>query len=216
MKILVTGFEPFGGEKVNPSYEAVKRLPDCIAGAGLIKRMIPTSFSRGWTALEESVRIHVPDTVICIGQAGGRAEVTLEQTAVNLMDSRIPDNDGVEPKGERILADGPDAYFTNLPLRRMAENIHTHGLPCQISYTAGTFVCNCVMYRLMHMIHQEFPEIKGGFIHVPYLPEQAAKKPGGTPSMSLMDIVLSLQWALEAVGSRGTANGNVHIPKGML
>ena len=132
MKILVTGFDPFGGETVNPAYEAVKLLPDTIAGAEIIKLEIPTVFSKSGPAVEAGIQAHNPDVVINVGQAGGRACVTIERVGINLAEARIPDNAGEQPIDEPLQPDGPSAYFTTLPIKAMVKNVRDHGLPCHI------------------------------------------------------------------------------------
>lgn len=201
MKILVTGFDPFGGEKVNPAYEAVKLLPDKIGEAKIIKLEIPTSFNGSKKAMEEVLEIHRPDVVISVGQAGGRAEITPEWVAINLAEARITDNDGYQPVEITLEADGPAAYFATIPVKAMVRNIRAHGLPSHISYTAGTYVCNSVMYRVLHMAATKYPRMRAGFIHVPYAMEQLLDKPSGTPGMSLRDIAKALEYAIEAVVS---------------
>lgn len=199
MKILVTGFEPFGGEKLNPAYEAVKLLPDDIAGAEIIRLEIPTSFSRCAPAVEEGIRSCGPDAVLCAGQAGGRSCVTVERIAINLADAGIPDNLGEQPVDRPLEIDGPAAYFSTLPVKAMVKNIREGGIPCQLSYSAGTYVCNCLMYELLHMAARWYPQVRAGFIHVPFAEEQAVNKPGGTPSASLATIARALELAVEAV-----------------
>ena len=196
MKILVTGFDPFGGEAINPAYEAVKRLPDAIAGAEIVRLEIPTVFSRCGPAVESAIQEHRPDAVLCVGQAGGRSCVTVERVAINLADARTPDNSGAQPVDEPIQANGPAAYFATVPVKAMVENVRAHGIPCQLSNSAGTYVCNCVMYEVLHM---GYPGIRAGFIHVPYVDEQAVNKPAGTPSASLAAITKALELAIEAV-----------------
>jgi pyroglutamyl-peptidase len=198
MKVLVTGFDPFGGDKVNPAYEAVKKMPDEIAGAEIIKLEIPTVFGKSGAVLKEAIQQHQPEVVICVGQAGGRAAVSMERVAINLAEARIPDNEGNQPFDTALEEDGETAYFTSLPIKAMVKNINDHGLPAYISYTAGTFVCNDIMYRLLYMIDKEFPTIRGGFIHVPFSPDQVIDRPVGTPAMSLEDIAASLTYAVEA------------------
>lgn len=198
-KILVTGFAPFGGEPVNPAWEAVKRLPDRAAGMELIKLEIPTSFARCVSAVEASVAAHLPDAVLCVGQAGGRACVSVERVAINLADARIADNDGNQPAEQPIRAGGPAAYFATLPVKAMVRNIQARGIPCQLSYSAGTYVCNCVMYHTLHLAAERFPGLRAGFIHVPYLPGQAVSKPAATPSMELSTLVRALEAAVEAI-----------------
>ena len=188
MKVLVTGFDPFGGESINPAYEAVKMLPDEIAGAQIIKREIPTSFTRG-TA--EVVR------QIDVGQAGGAAGLRVERVAINLADARIPDNDGAQPVDEPLVQDGAPAYFAKLPVKAMVRGVQAKGYPCQLSYTAGTYVCNAVMYTVLHTVQSD-PHIRAGFVHVPYAASQLEGKAAGTPAMPLADITAALAAAIEA------------------
>ena len=204
MKILVTGFDPFGGETVNPAYEAVKLLPDNIAGAEIIKLEIPTVFSKSGPAVEAGIQAHNPDVVINVGQAGGRACVTIERIGINLAEARIPDNAGEQPVDEPLQADGPAAYFTTLPIKAMVKNVRDHGLPCHISYSAGTYVCNCVMYNVLHMAATKYPGMRAGFIHVPFADEQAVSKPVSTPSASLQTIAKALEYAIDAIVNNDT------------
>lgn len=199
MKILVTGFDPFGGESVNPAYEAVKLLPDKIKGAEIVKLEIPTVFSKSGPAVEAGIKEHKPDVVINVGQAGGRASVTIEKVAINFADARIPDNDGEQPIDEPLQADGDTAYFATIPVKAMMQNVRKHGLPCSVSYTAGTYVCNSIMYNVLYMCSKRYPGIRAGFIHVPYACGQAVDKAVGTPSMPLETIAKSLEYAIEAV-----------------
>ena len=199
MKILITGFDPFGGETVNPAYEAVKLLPDTIAGAEIIKLEVPTRFHRAGAVLENAMQRHKPDAVICVGQAGGRAAITPEKVAINLMDGRIQDNAGYQPVDVPIREDGETAYFTSLPVKAMVQKIRAAGIPAALSYTAGSFVCNSLMYTLLYLIDRQYPAMRGGFIHVPYAMEQAVSKPLGTPSMELHQIARGLALAVEAV-----------------
>ena len=201
MKLLVTGFDPFGGEAVNPAYEALQLLPDRIAGMEIVRLEVPTVFGAAGETLTAAIRTHRPDAVLCVGQAGGRAAITPEQVAINLMDGRIPDNAGYQPAGEPVLPGGPDAYFSTLPVRAMAERIRAAGIPAAVSYTAGTYVCNYLMYTLLHLAATEFPGLRGGFIHVPYAMEQAVGKPSGTPSMDLRQIARGLSCAIEAIAA---------------
>lgn len=198
MKILVTGFDPFGGERINPAYQAVKLLPAKIAGAEIVKLEIPTAFERCAGAVEAGILAHRPDVVLCVGQAGGRCCVTVERVAINLADARIADNDGAQPVDRPVCPGGPAAYFATVPVKAMVKNVREHGIPCQLSYTAGTYVCNWVMYSVLHMARQRFPQLRAGFIHVPYAPEQTVDKPN-TPSASLESIAKALEWAIEAV-----------------
>lgn len=199
MKVLITGFDPFGGESVNPAFEAVKLLPDTIAGAEIIKLEIPTVFSKSGPAVEAGIKEHQPDVVLNVGQAGGRSCVTVERVAINLAEARIPDNDGEQPMDEPLQADGAPAYFATIPVKAIVQNIRDHKLPCHLSYSAGTYVCNCVMYNVLHMTASKYPHIRAGFIHVPYAAEQVVDKPNGTPFMSLEQIAESLEYAIEAI-----------------
>ena len=192
--ILVTGFDPFGGETINPAWEAVKRLPDEIGTYRLVKLQVPTIFGEaGRIALEKAAEIQ-PDAVLCVGQAGGRSAVTPEMIAINLRHARMPDNAGHRPQDEPVIPDGPDGLFATLPVRAMAERIAAAGIPASVSYSAGTFVCNDLMYAVLH--HFAGTGVHAGFVHVPFLPEQAKN---GAPSLPLEDIVRALAAAIEAV-----------------
>lgn len=197
MKVLVTGFDPFGGEKINPAIESVKKLPDQIAGADIIKVEIPTVFNKSIKKLQEAIKEHNPDITICVGQAGGRDRVSIERVAINVSDGRIADNEGYKPIDEVIFEDGKNAYFAKLPIKAMAAEINKANLPSEVSNTAGTYVCNHLMYGLLYTIEKENLDMKGGFIHIPFLPEQVIDKKG-QPSMSLENIVTSLEKSIEA------------------
>jgi pyroglutamyl-peptidase len=198
MKILVTGFDPFGGEPTNPSWEAVRRLPDEVAGAQVIKVQIHTIFERSEDDVRAAMVEHDPDVFLAVGQAGGRFGVNPERVAINVDDGRIPDNEGDQPIDVPVWEDGPPAYFSSLPIKAMATAMRNAGVPAAVSNTAGTFVCNHVMYTVLYLIDREFPGKRGGFVHVPYLPEQVLDKPG-QPSMGLDDIVAALTAGLEAI-----------------
>lgn len=197
MKVLITGFDPFGGEDINPALEAVKLLPQNISGAEIIKLEIPTVFIKSLEKIEEAIVKHNPDIVISVGQAGGRFGVTPERVAINLDDARIKDNEGNQPIDISIFEDGEAAYFSNLPIKSMVKEMCEGGIPASVSNTAGTFVCNHVMYGVLYLINKKYPGIKGGFIHVPYIPSQVVTKPG-TPSMSLTDISKGLEISIKA------------------
>lgn len=201
MKILVTGFDPFGGDKINPAIEAVKRLPAEINGAEIIKLEIPTVFNKSAEVVKKAIEKENPDYVLNVGQAGGRFGLTPERVAININDGRIPDNEGYQPLGEPIHEDGEPAYFTQLPIKAEAKAIRDAGLPASVSNTAGTYVCNHIMYQVQYMRDKEFSNIKAGFIHIPFLPEQVVNRPN-TPSMALGDIVKGLTAALSAVVER--------------
>ena len=198
MKILVTGFDPFGEDEINPAIEAVKRLDDEIAGAQIVKLEIPTVFGECANVVHEAILKEKPDYVLNIGQAGGRFALTPERVAINFDDGRIADNKGYQPIATPIHEDGQNAYFTQLPVKAMARAIRNAGLPSSVSTTAGTFVCNHIMYQVQYMIDKEFPDLKAGFMHIPYLPEQVVAKPE-TPSLSLADDVKGITAAIGAI-----------------
>lgn len=196
MKVLVTGFEPFGGEKVNPAFLAVKMLPDILHGATIIKREIPTAFYDSREVLQNYMRDEQPDLVFCIGQAGGRAGITVEKVAINLAEAGIPDNRGNQPEDEEIVESGPTAYFTNLPIKAIVNKIEQKGIAASVSYTAGTYVCNYIFYSLMDEIKNFYPNTRGGFIHVPYATEQGVGKSSSTPTMEVETISKAIKEAI--------------------
>lgn len=193
--LLITGFDPFGGETVNPSWEAVSRLPDTIGDYRLTKLQIPTIFSLAARTVLDAAKDDTPDVILCIGQAGGRDAVTPERIAVNMASATIADNAGITPSEEPILPGGPDGIFSTVPVARMAEAIREAGLPGKISNTAGTFVCNDTLYRLLH--HFAGTGTRVGFIHVPHLPQQARD---GAPSMTQDAIIAALTAAIGVLG----------------
>ena len=195
MKILITGFEPFGGENVNPSYEAVKLLPDRMGQANIIKLQLPVSFEGAAKEVKSALLTHQPDAVLCVGQAGGYAGIGVERIAVNLMDASIPDNEGNQPTDQPIVPNGPAAYFSSLPVKDMVKTLKGEGIPAFVSNSAGTYVCNTVMYTLLHEIHCHCPNVRGGFIHVPSTPDQAAAKVPVPSSMALSLIAKGLEVA---------------------
>ena len=202
MKILVTGFDPFGGEKINPALETIKRLPDAVLGARIIKLEIPTVVGKSLAKIKEAVEKENPDVVLSIGQAGGRSEITVERVGINIDDCRIPDNEGNQPIDEPIVAGGPSAYFVTVPIKAIVEKIKANKIPASISNTAGTFICNHVCYGVAHLAAARTAAgkpMKSGFIHIPFLPEQVIGKPALTPSMSLETIVSGITHALEAI-----------------
>ena len=183
MKILITGFDPFGGESVNPALEAVKQMKDQIAGAQIVKLEIPTVFHKSVEKIHEAMKTERPDVVLSIGQAGGRFGVTPERVAINIDDARIKDNEGNQPVDTPIFADGAPAYFSSLPVKAMVESM---GITVH------------VMYGVLYYIQKEFPGVRGGFIHVPFITGQVVSKPN-TPSMALADITQALEAAVEAI-----------------
>lgn len=197
MKVLVTGFEPFGGEKINPSLEAVKMLPEEISGAEIVKASIPVVFGKSIKKLDELIEKEKPQVVICVGQAGGRFELSIERVAINIDDARIPDNDGNQPIDEKIFEDGENAYFATLPIKAMVEEMRAGSVPSAVSNTAGTYVCNNIMYGLLYLADKKYKGIRGGFIHVPFIPEQVITR-ANTPYMSLQQISRGLELAIKA------------------
>ena len=195
--VLITGFEPFDGERINPSWEVVKRLHDMELGrVHIVARQLPCVFHHALEALYAAIAETQPRLILAVGQAGGRAEISLERVAINVDDARIPDNQGQQPIDEPIVPGGPAAYFSQLPIKAMVEGLREAGIPAAVSQTAGTFVCNHVMYGLLHHLHlKNNPRIKGGFIHIPYLPEQAAHHPG-SPSMAANTVLTALELAI--------------------
>ena len=191
-KLLITGFEPFGGEEINPSWEAVKLLPSEINGYTLTKLLLPVVFARAAQTVIELAEEIDPDVILCIGQAGGRSNITPELVAINLRNASIPDNDGNQPKDEAILENGQTAYFSSLPVRKMSEAIATFGIPSTVSYSAGAYVCNDVLYTLLS--HFDGTKTRVGFIHIPYSKEQ-----GKEPSMKMDDIVRGVIAAVENI-----------------
>jgi pyroglutamyl-peptidase len=199
MKALVTGFEPFGGDRVNPSFEALRRLPRRLGSLDITTRVLPVVYGMAIPALREAIASATPDIVLCTGLAGGRAQLSLERVAINIDDARIPDNGGNQPIDWPVIADGPAAYFATLPIKAAAAALRDAGLPAAVSNSAGTFLCNHVFYGLMH--EAGAGRFRGGFLHVPYLPSQAAQLPG-EPSMALEQIVEGIEIILEVTASR--------------
>ena len=192
-KLLITGFDPFGGESINPAWEAVRLLPDVIRDFELVKLEIPTVFgAAAQVVIDKAEEIH-PDAIISVGQAGGRAAVTPEMVGINLRYASIPDNMGALPCDIPIAEGGPAAYFSTLPVRAMAKAICDAGLPGAVSYSAGSFVCNDVLYSLLH--HFDETAVRAGFIHVPFLPEQTVDR----PSLPLEQTAAALRAAIEAI-----------------
>ena len=198
MKILVTGFDPFGGEPINPAIESVKRLPDNIAGAEIIKLEIPTVRKKSLEKIEKAINEHNPDVILSIGQAGGRFDISIERVGINLDDFRIPDNEGNQIIDEPVFPDGENSYFVKLPVKSMVQNVQKNNIPASVSYTAGTFVCNHVLYGVMYLIEKKYKGKKSGFIHIPFLPQQVIDK-RNMPSMELNTIVKGLTAAIEVI-----------------
>ncbi len=194
MKVLVTGFEPFGGEEMNPSWEAVRALPDEIDGAVLVKRQLPVTFRGVKEILPKLVVKERPDVVVLTGQAGGRPNITVERVAINVMDSRMADNEGFAPEDEPVFEGAPVAYFSTLPIKAIVRAMRDEGIPASVSNTAGTYVCNTAMFTALHTIAVAGMETRAGFIHVPFSHEQALDKP--RPSMALETIKRAIEVAI--------------------
>ena len=197
MKVLITGFDPFGGEKINPAWEAVKGIKDIIEGAKIIKLEIPTVFNKSIEKVKEAMELEKPDIVLCIGQAGGRYDITIERVAINVDDARIEDNEGNQPIDIPVFEDGENAYFSNLPIKAMVEEIKGQGIPASISNSAGTFVCNHIMYGVLYHINKTYKNMRGGFIHVPFINEQVLDKKN-QPYMPVEHISKALEAAIKA------------------
>lgn len=193
-KLLITGFDPFGGETVNPSWEAVKELLDSIGDYRVTKMEIPTVFGAAAQMVITAAEELQPDVILCVGQAGGRRAVTPEVVAINLQEAGIPDNAGNQPVNTPVVAQGPAAYFSTVPVREMVKAIASEGIPASLSYSAGAFVCNDVLYRLLH--HFNGSATRAGFIHVPFLLQQAKDN---QPSMPQEQIVKALTLAISAL-----------------
>lgn len=194
MKIIVTGFDPFGGETINPSIECVKALSE-IEGVELIRLELPTVFKESAKRLNEVINDVKPDAVLSVGQAGGRAGITMERIAINVDDARIPDNISQQPIDEEIQVEGEAAYFSTLPIKRIVKAIRESGIPAEVSNSAGTFVCNHIMYQALFAATKADKPFKAGFMHIPFIPEQTADK----PSLALEESTKALQIAIETI-----------------
>ena len=192
-KLLITGFEPFGGEKINPSWEAVRLLPKEIGDFEIFKIEVPVVFEKAAKFVLEKASEINPDAIICVGQAGGRTGITPEMVAINLRFASIPDNEGNQPKDIPCVESGENALFSTLPVRKMTAAVSDTGIPCSISYSAGTYVCNDLIYHVLH--HYKGTETKACFIHVPFIPEQTNDK----PSLPLETIAKALEIAIKSI-----------------
>ncbi|MBK4724815.1 pyroglutamyl-peptidase I [Pantoea agglomerans] len=192
--VLITGFEPFEGARINPSWEAASQLNErMIGGVKVVARQLPCVFGHSLEVLEQAIDELDPVLVIAVALAGGRTDISVERVAINIDDARIADNAGNQPIDEPIIVAGPAAYFSTLPIKAIVSGIREAGIPASVSQTAGTFVCNHVMYGLLHRLRRR--KARAGLIHVPCSPEQAIGRPG-TPSMSLASVVLALEMAI--------------------
>lgn len=196
MKILLTAFEPFGGETVNPAQEAVARVSESLSGLKLVKMTVPVEYERSGLLVVDAIRREKPDAVLCVGQAGGRGAVTPERTAVNLDNAKAPDNAGEVREQKPILPGGPERLPATLPVDVLAERIRAIGVPSEVSEGAGTYVCNHLMYSVLYETRDT--PVRAGFIHVPFIPEQTASRPDA-PSLPLSAIARALECALRAI-----------------
>jgi pyroglutamyl-peptidase len=212
LRALVTGFEPFGGDAVNPSSLAVDRLKKKYGSLVVHTATLPCSFARSRDVLQKAIDKVKPDIVLCVGLAGGRSELCLERVGINVQDARIRDNDGKQPIDKPVVKDGPAAHFATLPIKACVAEMRKAGLPAAVSNTAGTFVCNHIFYALMDIAQSHPIPMRGGFLHIPYVPEQAARL-GGAPSMALDDIVRGIEIILEVSASRVS---DVHTVEGRI
>lgn len=193
--MLVTGFELFGGEARNPSWELCQRLPRDIAGLRVETCLVPCEFRRAIAVVAAAIERHRPALVVCLGQAGGRAHVCVERIAINVDDARIADNAGTRPEDEPIAAHGPAAYFATLPVKAMAAAMREAGVPAEVSDSAGTYVCNHLMYGVLHYLAASGLAARAGFVHLPYSEEQVLDKPGA-PAMALASMTRGVQAAI--------------------
>lgn len=212
--VLITAFEPFEGETINPSWEAVRQLDGkVIGGAKVVARQLPVVFGHALERLWQAMDEIQPQRILAVGQAGGRSDFSVERVAINVDDARIPDNQHNQPVDEPVINDGPAAYFSTLPIKAIVAAVREAGIPASVSQTAGTFVCNHVMYGLLHRLHTRENSARGGFIHLPYLPEQAVKHPGA-PSMAAASVIQALEIAirvsLETEQDARLAGGTLH------
>ncbi|WP_033347235.1 pyroglutamyl-peptidase I [Kitasatospora aureofaciens] len=209
-RVLITGFEPFDGADVNPSWEVARLVADTPPD-GLLVTPIRLScvFGQAAEELRAAIREFTPDLVVCLGQAAGRPDVTVERVAINVDDARIPDNAGRQPVDQPVAPGGPAAYFSTLPVKACVAAVRQAGVPASLSHTAGTFVCNHVFYALMHLLATELPTVRGGFVHIPALPEQALD--GSKPSLPADAAAHALRALLTAAA---THTADLRVPEG--
>jgi pyroglutamyl-peptidase len=207
MELLITGFEPFGGSKVNPSERVIRALKGhAPVSVTLTTLLLPVDRHTGPEKLLQALRSRRPDAVLCLGEASGRAAVSIERIAINLLDFRIPDNSGLQLVDERIVPDGPAGYFSTLPVREIFKSIQNAGIPAEISLSAGAFLCNQIMYELLHFLASSKWEIPAGFIHLPALPEQASAQEKVMPTMGLQTSLAAIKTVIECI-SQYNQNG---------
>ncbi len=212
MKALVTGFEPFGGDSLNPSSLATDRLKQRIGSVAVHTTVLPCSYVHSAGLLRAAIEDVRPDIVLCVGLAGGRAELCLERVAINVQDARIKDNDGSQPIDVPVLKEGPAAHFATLPIKACVAEMRKAGLPAAVSNTAGTFVCNHIFYSLMDIAASHPMPMRGGFLHVPYIHEQVAR-PGAAPSVALEDIIRGIEIIVEVSAAR---TSDIHTVEGRV
>ncbi|MFZ6688716.1 pyroglutamyl-peptidase I [Undibacterium sp. SXout11W] len=211
-KILLTGFAPFGAETTNPSWDAVQVLDgQMIDDAQIVSLQLPCEFDVCLQVLEEAMHEHQPEVVLSMGQAGGRADITVERVAININDARIPDNIGQQPIDTPVAEHGPVGYFSSLPIKAIVQALREHGIPASVSHTAGTYVCNHVFYGLMHLLPNHPSVKRAGFVHVPYSPDQAAAHPGAA-SMAVTTMTVAIRLMLET--TLHTAH-DIHVSGGI-
>jgi len=197
MKILITGFEPFDGQSINPSLEILKSLKDVYHDVSILKLDVPTVFNQSIEKVCLAIDSWIPDVVIMLGQAGGRKEISIERVSINIDDASIPDNRGIKPLDSIIREDGEPAYFSSLPIKKLVNALRENNIPAGISNSAGTYVCNHLMYGVLHHIHMKNLNIKAGFIHVPFTHEQVLNKE--VFSMSLDDLVRGIECVIKVI-----------------
>lgn len=202
-KVLVTGFEPFGGERINPSWEICRMLPATIAGLRVEPLRVPCEFRRAIEVVAAAIEEHEPALVVCLGQAGGRSRIGVERVAINIDDARAPDNAGVQPIDEAIAAGGPPAYFSTLPVKAMVAAMRAAGVPAELSNSAGTYVCNHLMYGVLHFLAATGRGARSGFVHVPYSEAQVLDK-AGIAAMSLESMVRGIEAGIEAAAAHSS------------
>jgi len=203
MKILLTGFEPFGGEKINPAFEILKILPESIGNCKLTKCELPTSYKESTKAIESLLEAERPDVVLSLGQAGGSFGLVVEKIGVNLRDANAADNDGHRASHEVIYEDGDTAYYSTLPVKAIVKSIRSSNIPATLSYSAGAYVCNNVLYTLLYLSKKRYTNIRCGFIHVPYFPEQIIGK-RNTFYMTQEEMARGLTTAISAIAENDT------------
>ena len=194
-RLLITGFAPFGGDELNPSWEAVSALPEAVGQWELVKEQMPVSFRGAPRALMEAVDRCAPDAVLLIGVAASRVAVTPERQGVNEMSARIPDNEGFQPQNEPVVPGGPEVLYATLPVEDMAEAIQAAGVPARLSDSAGRYVCNALLYSALYYLEQRDDPVPAAFIHVPAIPEMGL----GVPTLTLEQLIAALSAAIEAI-----------------